>query len=330
MEEFEITVNDRGHLTRRESFDLEFKQAFHYGDSLHEYVRSLVGMANNRGGQIIFGIQDSPRIPVGLNNDKFEKLDPTRLNAVILEYFSSDISYTIDSFQWDGKSFGVLKVSEARVKPVICRKTHGKKFREGAVYYRYRGETKEIKYTELAALIDHEREKEKRLWMEHIQKIGDVGPAHVHILDTASGEMNVGSSTVLIDSSVIDQIKFIREGHFVEKEGAPALKLAGEVSGVLDVDKIIYAESAYPYTAAHIQAECGINNYELQAFNWKFKIKGNVKYHTIIKTGQKSKINKYSKALIALIRTEIRKDDDIVQKIKSAYSRSRKKANKAN
>jgi len=120
MEEFVITVNGKGHLTRRESFDLEFKQAFHYGDSLHEYVRSLVGMANNRGGQIIFGIQDSPRIPVGLQNDKFENLDPTKLNAVILEYFSSDLSYVIESFEWDGKAFGVLKVSEARVKPLYA------------------------------------------------------------------------------------------------------------------------------------------------------------------------------------------------------------------
>jgi hypothetical protein len=325
MEEFKIIVNTKGHLTKRESYDLEFKQAFHFGDSLHDYVRSLVGMANNRGGRIIFGIQDSPRIPIGLKNDKFEKFDPTKLNAVILEYFSSDISYSIDSFEWKGKQFGILKVTEARVKPIICRKAQKNILREGAIYYRYRGETKEIKYSELSFLIDQEREKEKKLWMDHIQRIGSVGPSHVHILDTASGEMDIGSHTVLIDSSVIDKIKFIREGHFVENNAAPALKLIGDVSGVLDSDKIIYAESAYPYTASHIQAECGINNYELQALDWKFKIKGNVKYHTIITTGRKSRINKYSKAVIDLIRSGIRKDPDIVDKTKKAFSKSKKK-----
>jgi predicted HTH transcriptional regulator len=72
MERFKIEVNKKGHLVKRESFDLEFKQSFQYGDSLHFYIRSLVGMANNRGGQIVFGITDSPREPVGLQNDKFE------------------------------------------------------------------------------------------------------------------------------------------------------------------------------------------------------------------------------------------------------------------
>jgi predicted HTH transcriptional regulator len=95
MEEFKIQINAKGHITRRESYDLEFKKAFHYGDSLHEYVRSLVGMANNRGGQIVFGVNDSPREPLGLQNDKFEKLDPTQINAVILEYFSADLSYSV-------------------------------------------------------------------------------------------------------------------------------------------------------------------------------------------------------------------------------------------
>jgi hypothetical protein len=325
MDEFDFTVNAKGHLTKRESYDLEFKQAFHYGDSLHDYVRSLVGMANNRGGRIIFGVQDSPRIPVGLNNDKFDKLDPTKLNAIILEYFSSDISYSIDSIEWKGKTFGILKVTEARVKPIICRKAQKNILREGAIYYRYRGETKEIKYPELSSLMDNEREKEKRLWMEHIQKIGSVGPSHIHILDTASAEMNVGSSTILIDSAVIDKIKFIREGHFVEDNAAPALKLVGDISGVLDTDRIIYAESAYPYTAIHVQAECGINNYELQAFDWKFNIKGNVMYHTVVSTGRTSKINKYSKAVIDMIRAEIRKDPNIVEKTKKAFSKSRKK-----
>ena len=229
MSEFEITINSKGHLTKRESFDLEFKKAFHYGDSLHEYVRSLVGMANNRGGQIVFGIEDSPRVPVGLNSDKFDKLDPTKLNAIILEYFSSDLHYSINSFEWEGKSFGILSVTEARVKPILCRKAYKKFFREGAIYYRYRGENKEILYSELSALIDEEREKEKQLWMSHIQKIGEVGPSHIHILDTTHGELGIGDNTVLIDSSVIDKLKFIREGHFVENEAAPALKLMGDM-----------------------------------------------------------------------------------------------------
>lgn len=324
MEPFEIVVDSRGRLVRRESYDLEFKQSFHYGDSLVEYSRSLVGMANNRGGRIVFGIKDKPREPLGLSSDKFDELDPTKLNSVLLECFSSDLSYSINGFEWDGKRFGEIQVLEANIKPIVCRKSHSKILREGAIYYRYRGETKEIRYPELSSLLEAEREKEKRLWMQHIEKIGRVGPGHVHILDTASGELSIGNSTILIDQAVVDQIKFIREGQFVEKDGAPALKLVGEVSGVLDSDKVIYAERAYPYSASHVLAECSINQYDFQALSWKYKIRGNVKYHMEISTGQKSKISKYSKATVELIRAELRKNPDIVQKVRTQYKKSAK------
>jgi len=273
MEHFEIIVDSKGRITRRESYDLEFKQSFHLGDSLIDYIRTLVGMANNRGGRIVFGIQDSPREPIGLANDKFDTFDSTKLNSVLLEYFSSDISYKIQGFEWRGKQFGEIQVHEATTKPIICRKVNGKVLREGAIYYRYRGETKEIRYSELSSILETEREKEKLLWMKHIEKIGSVGPSHIHILDTAHGELSVGNNTILIDSSVIDQIKFIREGQFVEKDGAPALKLVGEVSGVLDSDKVIYAESAYPYSPSHMHAECSINSYDFQVLSWKYKLK---------------------------------------------------------
>ena len=322
--QFTIDVNEKGHLVRRESFDLEFKQAFHYGDSMYEYVRSLVGMANNRGGQIIFGIQDSPRMPLGLQSEKFDELDPTKLNAIILEYFSADLGYSINSFEWNGKTFGILSVTEAVAKPIICRKTQKKVLREGAIYYRYRGETKEIRYAELAAIIDAEREKEKRLWMHHIERIGNVGPSNVHILDTTSGEMEVGGATILIDSSVIDKLKFIREGQFTEKNGSPTLKLIGDVEGVLNKDKVIYAESAYPYTMAHVIAELGINNYEFQALAWVYSLKTNIKYHTTISTGRKSEIHKYSKSVIDLIRAELRKDSDAIEKAKKRYAKRTK------
>ena len=137
MSPFAIELSSKGHITRRESYDLEFKQAFHYGDSLHEYTRSLVGMANHNGGQIVFGVKDKPHLPVGLQTDKFSTLDPTRLNAVILEYFSADISWRVESLEWDDKEFGILTVEEAENKPVICRKSFKSILREGAIYFRY-------------------------------------------------------------------------------------------------------------------------------------------------------------------------------------------------
>lgn len=41
-------MNNRGYLKQRESFDIEFKQSFQFGDSLAMYMKSIVGMANNK------------------------------------------------------------------------------------------------------------------------------------------------------------------------------------------------------------------------------------------------------------------------------------------
>jgi len=68
MDDFIFNINTKGYLISRESFDLEYKESFHYGDSLAEYIRSMIGMSNNRGGKVIFGVQNSPRIPVGLKS----------------------------------------------------------------------------------------------------------------------------------------------------------------------------------------------------------------------------------------------------------------------
>lgn len=50
-----IDLNERGHVRQRECQTLEFKETFRLGDALIEYARTLVGMANNQGGSLIFG-----------------------------------------------------------------------------------------------------------------------------------------------------------------------------------------------------------------------------------------------------------------------------------
>src|SRR5699024_7840222 len=116
-------LSSKGYIKQRESFDLEFKKAFHYGDSLAEYARSLVGMANNKGGEIIFGVQDSPREPLGLKNSKFEECDPKIINQFISEHFSHEVHWQMETHEIYNKQFGRLWVEEATEKPIICSKS---------------------------------------------------------------------------------------------------------------------------------------------------------------------------------------------------------------
>jgi hypothetical protein len=262
--EFSFEINNKGHLKRRESFDLEFKANFHLGNQLLEYCRSLVGMANNKGGQIIFGIQDKPRMPTGMTNDKFTACDPSKINQTFMEYFSHEVEWDMDSLEYNNQIFGRLKVKEASRKPIICKKNGDKTLREAAIYYRYRGETKEVNFAELSDILQSERDKEKNLWMKHIEKIGMVGPQNIHLVDTFKGELHTDKGKILLDKELLDKIKFIKEGQFIEKGGTPTLRLIGEISGLVDTEAFPQTDKVYPFRAEEIQKRCKINQYDFQ------------------------------------------------------------------
>ena len=261
-------------------------------------------MANNRGGQIIFGIKNSPHIPVGLQNDKFQTCDTALISQNLRDYFSPEIEWAVKVLEWNGKVFGQISVKEATDKPILCSKSNDKnKLREGAIYYRYRGETREIAYVELAKVIA--AEKEKLLWMRHIQQISEIGPRNIQLLDTLKGKLHIGNHKVLMDEALMQKIKFVQEGKFVEKDGAPALVVKGEVIGLTDGKTLVASDEIYPLFARDLERELGVNNHQLKCLLWKFNIKGDGKYHTVIKTGKKSEAHKYSKQLVPFLKKQI-------------------------
>ncbi len=297
MSEFKFQLNSKGYLINRESYNLEYKQNFHFGSSLVEYCRSMVGMANNRGGKIIFGIKDSPRIPLGLKNDKFENCDPKKINQVINDYFSHDFDWSLSTISFNDENFGIISISESNVKPIICKKYKEKFTREGAIYFRYRGETKEIAFPELFNILQSEKEKERLLWLQHIEKIKDIGPQNIHLLDTYKGEIHLGQEKVLLDSSLLDKIKIIKTGEFVEQEGEPALVLSGEITGVIDNGKLMPTELSHPYQSNHLEKAFDLSRYQIGCVIKKLNIRGNPKYHDPIKAGKNTTVHKYSQAL---------------------------------
>ena len=323
---FNFELTGRGYLRKHESSDLEYKENFHRGDEMLKYIKTLVGMANNKGGQIVFGIKDSPHIPLGMTNMKFTELDPKDFENQITQYFSPAIEWSMDTETFDGKTFGILTVKEAETKPVICIKSKTSNLlREGAIYYRYRGETREIGYPELRKLIDAEKEKERILWISHIQKIATIGPANVEMLDLLKGELTVSDRKVLIDKDLISKIKFIREGHFVEKDeaGSPALKLVGDVEGV-DLKEVttINPNDIYVLQTAQLQEKLNLNQHEMQAILYTLEIKGKKKWHLAIPNG-KSVVHKYTNDLLVVLKRKLT-SPDFLQICVEKYNEHRK------
>lgn len=238
---FLFDLNSQGYLKKRESFDLEYKQNFQLGDNLLKYIKTMVGMANNRGGEIVFGVKDSPHILLGMTNNRFVSTDPKTIDAKIREYFEPSLKWEAKEIEFEGKTFGLISVREAQEKPIVCKRNKDNILREGAIYYRYRGETKEIEYAELKKLLDSEKEKERILWLKHIEKIRIIGPRNIELLDLYKGELSYGDQKILLDESLLSKLNIIKEGSFTEKEGEglPVLKLIGEIEGMVDSDKIM-------------------------------------------------------------------------------------------
>ena len=334
---FTFELDKREYLKRRESFDLEYKQSFQGGDNLVKYAKSLVGMANNKGGQIIFGIQDSPHLPVGILSKKWHEVDPGKIDRIIREYFSQELIWSQQILEFDGKEFGQITVQEAENKPIICRINKDSLLREGAIYYRYRAETKEIEFSELRTILDKEKEKEKLMWMQHIQKIAQIGPQNVSLFDTYKGEISVGSGKILLDKSIVDKLNFIKKGRFVEsdEEGLPTLRLIGDIEGLADATVLMDIDRLFPLFMADLKNRLNLNSYEIQCIISTLRIKGNSKYHTEISLGKNSQAHKYSESLVPVIERMLLRPDFLKvckdeygikqrEKIKTTRSKKRK------
>jgi len=228
------------YLYHREGQELEFKEQFNFA-GLADYYRDFAAFANNRGGYLIFGVLDSPRLPNGLSQSslqQFNKVDPQVISGHLLEIFSSDIKWEQIVVELYGKSFGVFRIYEANIKPVIAKKDEGKDqtIKNGEIYYRYGGRTQKIQFAELENIINRRVEQNNNQWIDLMKKIGRAGPQNAAIVDTEKGIVEKDGARILVlDESLAGKLKFIKEGEFVEKDGATALKLVGDI---VPIDKV--------------------------------------------------------------------------------------------
>jgi hypothetical protein len=157
----------------------------------------------------------------------------------------------------EGKCFGYFYVAEASVKPIICKKDEGQTLRDGDIYFRYGGRTQRIRYSELEAIINHRIEKQNSQWVDLVTKIGKSGPANAAILDMEKGMIEKNDAQILVvGDDLVKSVKWIKEGEFDEKQGAPTLKLVGEVTTVDKVEVIkrerVNQLSEYPLSATDL------------------------------------------------------------------------------
>jgi len=259
-----LKVKTDGCLYHRESRDLEFKEQFNFA-GLADYFRDFVAMANNKGGYIIFGISDSPRKLIGLSKssiNQFEKIDPQKISGSLLEIFSPEIQWEQQLITIGNNQFGVFYIYESGHKPIIAKKEEGRDqlIKNGDIFFRYAGRTQRIEFAELNFIIEQRIKETNDQWLSLMSKIAKAGPANAAVLDTERGIIEKDKDQLLIiDEALISKIKFIKEGHFAEKNGATTLRLIGDVRPVasLEVTRTIQKKltDLYPFSWTQIVAQ---------------------------------------------------------------------------
>lgn len=192
-------------------------------------VRAVAGMANNKGGIILLGVEDKSGKVVGLADDHFAKLDLVKLTLAVKAHLQPTPSFRKGIVDLGDVQVGYVCVEPCADKPVIVHRP-GDRLDDGAILFRYPAECAPIKFGDLKTLLDERDARRVRALVDVTRKIAEIGVENSAVLNVRDGELEVAGRPMQIDQALLEQINFIKEGQFDEVAGAPTLKLIGEVA----------------------------------------------------------------------------------------------------
>lgn len=193
-------------------------------------IKAIAAMANNKGGHLLFGVTNRPHRVVGLPHFDFENYDLANLMNKVRAHVQPTPSFRKGSIELDGDTVGFVVIEPCRSGPVIVYR-ESDQLNDGTIYFRYPAASTPIKFGDLRDMLADRDRRTLAQFLGVAGRIADVGPANAAVLDVSSGSLDLDGKTVLLDETLIEQINFIKEGHF-DETGDRALKLMGEVRSV--------------------------------------------------------------------------------------------------
>lgn len=186
-------------------------------------LRSIAGLANNGGGFVFFGVKeqtDGSLEVVGLADNTFATTDPAEINRCLAGALAPVPLFSMFTLDFDGLTVGVIHIPKYDNPPIIAIKNVNSEVKEGAVYYRYVGETRIIKPAELQNIIAY---REQKAVADFARRMSRVAVGNAATLDLDTGKVEGKSGSFLIDEELVPKLQFIRTGEFSETKGAPTL-----------------------------------------------------------------------------------------------------------
>lgn len=229
---FKLSEEGGVRVSSREGSRLEFKANFSW-QAVYKYIKTMAAFANREGGSIVFGVTDRPREAVGMSPDSYEtfwKIDPKDMTKRLQASLSSELDWHLEQFNIGDRKFGAIVVEQSNDRPVIVTRSYKDILREGDILYRYRGTTERIRAQDLKKIIEDGREKEAKAWSQLFQRIAVIGVDNVALIDSVNKEIVGRRHSLYLTEEMLRKVKFVNEGSFSEKKGAPALKLIAQAN----------------------------------------------------------------------------------------------------
>lgn len=222
-----------GYLLCEENEEIEFKETFSGFKNNTRLITTIHAMANNKGGMIIFGIKemqsgDNKKYKIsGVDSEQLKKfnVDNKEISNQLNAAFGEHIEFQKIIKSIEGKDICVLKILESKNKPIIDS--------GGKIYYRYNAQNQTIKKLDLLRMLkERDMQELSNTFYKHIKTILKNGVENSAILNVLTGDVEGKSGNFLISEDLLPNIAFIKEGHFVEKSGAPAIVVRGNVESI--------------------------------------------------------------------------------------------------
>jgi hypothetical protein len=225
----------------RESTRREFKSQYE-PDKIARYLKTLAAFSNHHGGSLLFGISDSPRSIIGVDESRLP--DAADWQKRLRSHFEPAIFADVHTSEVRGKAVVIVSVPQSRSRPVICTKDAnetiskgGRKvqqcvLQQGGIYFRYTAANDPIRFAELSEILRDREERRIRALLENLQIINQLGgPETIGIVSVTDPEGLKDDTQIYLSEQAAKNLNVIERGHFVENsnDGEPAYFIAGSV-----------------------------------------------------------------------------------------------------
>lgn len=233
---FEKRADGRWYLADGETSEQECKQQFD-PKRPNAIIKAIAGLANNRGGFVFIGVADDDCKVVGLEDDSFKAADIVTIVDRVKTFLTPTPVFSKCLIDLEGLEVGVIHVEKHALPPVIvCRDGDG--LTDGTILFRYPGQSARIKYGDLLAMLRERDRSAHAILLSSAARLSQIGTDRALIVDTQEGTLDAGDARITIDRELADQLEFIREGEFEERDGAPTLRLVGDVRAVDEAGQV--------------------------------------------------------------------------------------------